>query len=174
VQSPGPARTAVNARPDVTPLTAGARPAAVASPPSETTTAPASATDFRHSFRGEPSQVPLVREFARHYLAGQACPAGALDDILSCVTELAANAVIHSRSGQPDGRFSVQIDVSAGKWVRVVVEDDGGPWRNRDAGEQAECGRGLQIVAALSAEMGITGDGSQRSVWFRVILPAQG
>jgi serine/threonine-protein kinase RsbW len=155
-------------------LTTGAHPVLAACPASETTAPPGTVTGVRYTFRGERSQVPLVREFARRYLAAQACPASALDDILSCLTELAANAVIHSRSGQPDGQFSVQIDVSAGKWVRVAVEDDGGPWRNRDPGDHAECGRGLQIVAALSAEMGISGDGSQRAVWFRVTLPGSG
>jgi serine/threonine-protein kinase RsbW len=163
VQSPGQARTVVNARPDVTALSAGAGPG----PAGETATAPACARGLGHTFRGERSQVPLARDLARRVLAGHACPAAALEDILSCLAELAANAVIHSRSGQPGGQFTVQIDVRDGQWVRVAVEDDGGPWQRRDIGDDAECGRGLQIVTALSAEMGITGDDARRTVWFR-------
>jgi anti-sigma regulatory factor (Ser/Thr protein kinase) len=119
-------------------------------------------------FRGEPSQVPLVRDFVRRYLAGRhGCPASALGDILSCVTELAANAVVHSRSRLPGGHFGVQVDIRAGEWVRVAVDDDGGPWEKHGAGDEAEHGRGLQIVYALSVEVGVSGDASRRTVWFR-------
>jgi hypothetical protein len=51
--------------------------------------------------------------------------------------------------------------------VRVAVDDDGGPWEEHDVDDDAEHGRGLQIVLALSAGMGITEDGSRRMVWFR-------
>jgi anti-sigma regulatory factor (Ser/Thr protein kinase) len=124
---------------------------------------------MRRMFRGEPSQVPLVRDFVRRYLAGRHdCPVAVLGDILSCVTELSANAVVHSRSRLPGGHFGVQVDICAGEWVRVAVDDDGGPWEEHDAGDDAERGRGLQIVYALSVEMGISGDGSgsRRTVWF--------
>jgi anti-sigma regulatory factor (Ser/Thr protein kinase) len=103
----------------------------------------------------------------RRCLAGRHdCPVAALEDVLSCVTELAANAVVHSRSGLPGGYFGVQVDIRAGEWVRVRVDDDGGPWQEHNSDDEAEHGRGLQIVRALSAAMGITGDGSRRTVWF--------
>lgn len=132
-----------------------------ASPPTE--------RPLRRTFRGEPAQVPLARDFVRRYLADRRCPAAAVQDIAVCATELAANAVLHSRSGLPGGHFSVEIAVRARQWVRVTVEDSGGPWAERGGtGDgDAEGGRGLHVVSALSADMGITGDASGRMAWFR-------
>jgi anti-sigma regulatory factor (Ser/Thr protein kinase) len=116
--------------------------------------------------------VPLVRDFVRRYLTRRHCPAEAVQDILVCASELAANAVLHSRSGLPGGHFSVEVVVDAGQWLRVSVEDCGGPWVERDTGEEetseedAEFGRGLHVVSALSADMGITGDAFGRMAWF--------
>lgn len=134
---------------------------------SGTAASPSAARPLRRTFRGEPSQVPVARDFIRRYLNGCRCPADAVQDILVCITELAANAVLHSRSGLPGGHFSVEIAVRAGQWVRVRVEDSGGPWAERGTGDgDAECGRGLHVVSALSAGMGITGDASGRMAWF--------
>lgn len=121
---------------------------------------------LRRAFRGEPGQVPLVRDFVSCCLDGRRCPAEAVQDIVACATELAANAVLHSRSGLPGGHFSVEFACS-GQSVRVTVEDSGGPWAERgNGGIDAECGRGLHIVAALSTDMGMTGDAAGRMAWF--------
>jgi serine/threonine-protein kinase RsbW len=121
---------------------------------------------LRRTFPGEPSQAPLVRDFVSSCLEGRRCPAEAVQDILVCANELAANAVLHSRSGLPCGYFSVEV-ACAGQSVCVTVEDSGGPWAERgNAGIDAECGRGLHIVAALSADMGLTGDDTGRRAWF--------
>lgn len=121
---------------------------------------------LRRTFRGECGQVPLVRDFVSRYLNGRHCPARAVQDTLVCATELAANAVLHSRSGLPGGHFSVQV-ACAGQSVHVTVEDSGGPWAERgNGGIDAECGRGLQVVAGLSSDMGIVGDAAGRTAWF--------
>ncbi|MBO0802172.1 MAG: ATP-binding protein [Nocardiopsaceae bacterium] len=146
------------------------------------TTSPATTRPLRRAFRGEPGQVPLARDFVRRYLADAACPAEAAQDILVCTSELATNAVLHSRSGHPGGYFTVEIAICrqdlqsrqdghngrGGQWVHVAVEDAGGPWAERGTGDSCtECGRGLHIVSELSADMGITGGMSGRTAWFR-------
>jgi serine/threonine-protein kinase RsbW len=128
---------------------------------------PAPSRPLRRIFPGEPSQVCFVRDFIRRYLARRSCPAGSVGDVLLCATELAANAVLHTRSGLAGGHFGVGIGIRAGNWVQVAVEDAGGPWARKDVGAVTEGGRGLQVVSTLSAEMGILGDSSGRTVWFR-------
>lgn len=128
-------------------------------------TMPVMPRPLRRVFRGEPSQVPLVRDFVRRYLAGWPCPTDALQDTLLCVTELAANAVRHSRSGLPGGHFGVKIAICDPTCIGVAVEDAGGSWQH-ERGDETEGGRGLQIVSALSAEMGVRGGHSGRIVWF--------
>lgn len=122
---------------------------------------------LRRVFRGETSQVPLVRDFIRRYLNGWPCPGAAVQDILLCATELTANAVRHSRSGLSGGQLAVQIVLRPGKWVEVAVEDAGGQWAKHDVCEDDEYGRGLQIVAALSVDTGVVTGGHGRTVWFR-------
>jgi anti-sigma regulatory factor (Ser/Thr protein kinase) len=160
VHTHGHAQAMISARPGVTPaFSVGSAATGTAAPP------PAMRS-LRRTFRGEPAQVPLAREFVFRYLDGRHCPAEAVQDILVCATELAANAVLHSRSGLPGGHFSVEV-VCAGQSVHVAVEDSGGPWTERGHGSvDEEYGRGLQVVSALSADMGIAGDASGRMAWF--------
>jgi serine/threonine-protein kinase RsbW len=132
-----------------------------------TAASPTATRPLRRTFRGEPGQVPLARDFVRRYMSGRHCPAEAVQDVLVCATELAENAVLHSRSGLPGGHFSVEVAICAGHSVHVSVEDSGGPWAARGTGDiEAECGRGLRVVSALSADMGITGDACGRMAWF--------
>lgn len=160
MRTEGHAQAMIGARHVVdTAVSAGSAASGTAAPPS-------AAQPLRRAFRGERGQVPLVRDFVSCCLDGRRCPAEAVQDIVACATELAANAVLHSRSGLPGGHFSVEV-AWAGQSVRVTVEDSGGPWTERgDGGIDAECGRGLRIVAALSADMGIAGDVAGRAAWF--------
>jgi anti-sigma regulatory factor (Ser/Thr protein kinase) len=86
--------------------------------------------------------------------------------------ELAVNAVLHSHSGRPGGRFTIHVQVRDGEWVRVQVGDEGGPApvRMRAAGEGDGgdgTGQGLRIVDVLADEWGVAGDAAGRVVWFR-------
>src|SRR5215813_10968025 len=87
-------------------------------------------------------------------------------DALLCVSELATNAVLHSRSGRPGGRFAVRAAVRAGR-VRVEVEDEGGPWRP-GGGQTGQSGRGLAIVGRLASRWGRDDRGDRRTVWFEI------
>jgi len=160
VHTQGHAQAMISARPGVTPAFS------MDSALSGTAESPPATRSLRRTFRGERGQVPLARDFIFRYLNGRRCPAETVQDILVCATELTANAVLHSRSGLPGGHFSVEV-ACAGQSVRVAVKDSGGPWVERGNGDaDAECGRGLHVVSALSANMGITGDASGRMAWF--------
>jgi anti-sigma regulatory factor (Ser/Thr protein kinase) len=90
-------------------------------------------------------------------MAGLAGPDTA-DLAEAAIAELLANAVQHSRSGQPGGTVTVLITGSSASGVTVHVHDQGAPGgavpRPRDAGDEAESGRGLRIVGELSDAWG--------------------
>jgi hypothetical protein len=93
-----------------------------------------------------------------------------LDDLLIFVSELATNAVTHTRSGEPGGRFTVEVTWSS-KAARVVVGDQGSdeiPTSNASPGDEAgdlESGRGLFLIDAMSATWGTAGNAHARWLW---------
>ena len=113
------------------------------------------------SYPGRADQVGYVRRDLEKLLLD--CPAA--DDIIACASELATNAVQHSRSRWPGGTFTLQVEVSPGHHVRIAVDDNGGPWG--ETGSSPDCGRGLVIVAGLAAQWGIEAprDKAGRTVW---------
>jgi serine/threonine-protein kinase RsbW len=122
----------------------------------------------RSSFSGHASSVPQARRFVAGLLAGDFPQR---DEVLLLVSEVTANAVRHSASGD-GGAFEVAVSVS-GHLVRVEVGDQGGASVPRLAGEDGLVdaltgGRGLRIVDALAARWGHGGDELGRVVWFEV------
>ena len=63
-------------------------------------------------------------------------------------SELAANAILHTRSRGSAFRVRCQLSAQA---ARIEVEDNGGPWRPRQPGDRPH---GLDIIAALTAPGG--------------------
>ena len=125
----------------------------------ETTTAPL--IGWSRPFPATPAQVREARQFLAGILDGHP----ATDDAVLCLSELVTNAVLHSRSGGPDGHFRVCAEVD-GSRVRVEVSDQGGPWE-RSAEEDEQNGRGLLVVAQLARNFGRTGDDQAGwTVWF--------
>jgi hypothetical protein len=86
-------------------------------------------------------------------------------DAVLIASELAANAVLHTRSGE-DGCFSAEACRGDG-WARVVIGDQGS-----ERSPRVVEGHGLFIVRALASGHGIDGDGSGRWAWADVPLPA--
>jgi len=123
--------------------------------------APAALRATGRAFPGAAGQVRAARRFLAGVLDG--CPAG--DDALLCLSELAANAVLHSWSGRPGGAFTVVAATVPG-WLRVGVCDQGGPWRPGDVAGPG--GRGLVIVARLASRWGRDGGDAGRTVWFEI------
>src|SRR5262249_41566823 len=114
------------------------------------------------SFRATADQVSEARRFLAQILGD--CPLAT--DALACLSELATNSVLHSNSRLPGGWFIVRASVrQAG--LRVEVEDEGGPWEQRQERDDQR-GRGLVIVDALSSAWAITGDGISRITWFEI------
>jgi len=129
-------------------------------------------------FLGTLENVGEARRWADGYLAG--CPVAA--DIELIVTELASNAVRHSRSGEDGGTFTVRLDTNI---VRVEVTDLGSDSEPQlqpadltteidldsdpeEEFELAESGRGLHLVASLATQWGIHGDKTGHTVWAEI------
>lgn len=114
-------------------------------------------------FPGEECQLGILRRWLKSFLPD--CTAQA--DVLSVATELATNAVRHTRSGQ-GGSFGVEITHTQ-KTVRVTVIDSGAAGAPRVIEDpDGETGRGLLLVSALSLETGFAGDCTGRQVWAEV------
>jgi anti-sigma regulatory factor (Ser/Thr protein kinase) len=123
---------------------------------------------FVRVYRGRAEQVAVVRADLRRLLGD-----GPLtDDALICTSELAANAVRHSASGQPGGHFTIRVDLRPGCWLRLEVKDQGGPWSG--PAEDIERGHGLDIVSRIAADWGAEGSGRSRALWARLDWPADG
>jgi len=122
-------------------------------------------------FPGQASAVGQARRFVAS-VVGEDFPA--LDDLLVLVSEVAANAVKHTASGD-GGAFEIVVWVNEGA-VRVEVGDQGGASEPRlaDDGVSADAltgGRGLRIVDALADKWGHAGDELGRVVWLEVECP---
>jgi serine/threonine-protein kinase RsbW len=120
------------------------------------------------TFPGSPEHVRQVRADVWSLLAG--CPAA--DEVILCLSELAANAVLHSDSGRPGGTFTVRVESCHGAYIRIEVEDDGGPWLAPAPDPGSGSGRGLDIVGALAADWGVATSPAGRTVWARFDWPS--
>lgn len=105
--------------------------------------------------------IGRVRADLRGLLAD--CPVA--DDVILCASELATNAVLHSDSGKPGGKFTVRAEVIPSHHARIEVEDSGGAWLTTVLDRDRIQGHGLDIVSALAADWGIDGDHHARTVW---------
>jgi serine/threonine-protein kinase RsbW len=138
---------------------------------------PEPGTRWLRVFAGVPAQVAEVRRFVSFLLAG--CPAR--DALVSCASELAANAIVHTASGD-GGFFSVEVACPRTGVARVSVTDAGGPTEPRAAGAPVTdgpagvvslpvCGMGLALVAACSSQWGFGDTGAGRTVWAEASWP---
>jgi anti-sigma regulatory factor (Ser/Thr protein kinase) len=121
--------------------------------------------------------VYLVRRYARTLL-GPGFPG--LYELTVVASELFTNAVRHSRSGCPasdareDGAGLVTVTfLTGGGLLRLEVADQGGTGapRLRTPGDDAESGRGLHVVDALTLDWGAGRRGSRTVVWAEFACP---
>jgi hypothetical protein len=86
------------------------------------------------------------------------------DDAITLVSELVANAVCHSRSRQPGGRFTVRARLGHDGSLHVQVEDQGSDWDGDLSA--AECPHGLYLLRTLSAACGTRPGDDGWITWF--------
>ncbi|HEY6294811.1 MAG TPA: ATP-binding protein [Streptosporangiaceae bacterium] len=120
------------------------------------------------SFRGTPESVPDARRFVAELLAG--CPAR--DVLLTCVSELSANAITHTASGD-GGAFIVFVAYPRDGVARVAVIDEGSSSVPAPGALDltAEGGRGLAMVAACTSRWGWAETYPGRTVWAEACWP---
>jgi len=123
---------------------------------------------WTRTFRGVPASVPEARRFVAEVLRG--CPAR--DALMTCASELCANAINHTDSGN-GGVFIVQVDLPRPGVARIAVTDEGsdtlpaaGP-----ADLMGEGGRGLALVAAYTTRWGYADAHPGRTVWAESCWP---
>ncbi len=122
---------------------------------------------FERDYPGTISQAREVRaDLAK---VCDQCPVA--DDLVLLSSELATNAILHSRSGHPGEMFTVRATLYPGDYAWVGVIDRGGVWTGDDHDD--EHGRGLAIVASVAGDgnWGVEGDASSRVAWFRLDWP---
>jgi hypothetical protein len=112
-------------------------------------------------FHGTADQLSRVRREVTRHLGG--CPVA--DDAVLVASELAANAIVHSRSRGEF--FTIRVQLHR-EHCQVECQDAGGPWR---PWRQDDRPHGLAIVAALTGPDGWgtknASDGG-RIVWARL------
>ncbi len=130
----------------------------------QTETTMPEAITFERDYAGTINQAQHVRADLAKIAAE--CPAA--DDLILLASELATNAILHSRSGHPDRVFTVRATLYLGDYVWVEVIDQGGAWTADEHDD--DHGRGLAIVAAVAGDgnWGIDGDAACRVAWFRL------
>jgi serine/threonine-protein kinase RsbW len=131
------------------------------------TAAAPEAITFERAYPGTADQPRQVRADLTGIAGG--CPVR--DDLLLLASELAANAVLHSRSGHPGRTFTIRATLYPGDYAWIEVIDQGGPWTAD--GHDDERGRGLAVVAAIAGDgnWGIDGNSASRVAWFRLDWP---
>lgn len=123
---------------------------------------------------GQPASVPEARGIARLFLGSDP----RTGDALVIVSELATNAVLHSRSREEGGVFEIRLELKPDA-LRIEIVDRGAPTRSAPAGEpdesfapgedasfpHGESGRGHAIVYALADDWGHE-QRSDRAIWW--------
>jgi anti-sigma regulatory factor (Ser/Thr protein kinase) len=120
-----------------------------------------------------PKSVSLARRLVTRTLTNWACPPGVVDDVVLICAELAANAVRHAHV--PGTAFGIRLTLTPTACLVEVSDPLTTPPRfdASEAGLDAESGRGLALVTALSSTRGhrLAPNGTGKTVWAQVPVP---
>ncbi|MGW3123820.1 ATP-binding protein [Streptomyces sp. NPDC001107] len=97
---------------------------------------------------GSPEEVSRARRWTRDILRGSPLA----EDAELIVSELSANAILHTASGQDSGSFHLALAVSP-QIIALSVTDDGGTGtvpKIEHQDQEAEHGRGLGMVSTIA------------------------
>ncbi|MCM3819962.1 ATP-binding protein [Streptomyces sp. DR3-1] len=97
---------------------------------------------------GFPEEVSRARRSTRDILRGSPLA----EDAELIVSELSANAILHTASGQPSGTFHLALAVSP-QVIALSVTDEGGTGtapKVDHQGQEAEHGRGLGMISVIA------------------------
>lgn len=139
---------------------------------------PSALPDFSLTFPPDPVWVRTCREAVRasaragKRLGGELAELAELVELAVLLTsEAASNAVTASVAARCRTPITLTGEWLAGGPLRVHVRDaaPGVPYVN-EAGEDAEGGRGMYLIAALASRYGVCldGPGPGKSFWFQV------
>ncbi|QVQ54437.1 ATP-binding protein [Spiractinospora alimapuensis] len=105
-------------------------------------------------FAGLPGSVALARAWVHTELAKRGVEPDAIDEATLVVSELGTNALLHTRSGEVGGTFTVTVEIQPTRAL-VSVTDQGNDTQSTPRWGQHpdpldEHGHGLQLVAAMA------------------------
>jgi anti-sigma regulatory factor (Ser/Thr protein kinase) len=126
------------------------------------------------TYEGQAATVREVRHDIQEILGS--CPDVVAGDVVLVASELAANAIRHSRSGTDGGTYVVRVAhhlTEKVPYIWIEVEDQGSPsW---DGILRPEPTHGLSVVESLSTWMGADdGPEGQRTVYARLEYHSDG
>ncbi|MEU6714196.1 ATP-binding protein [Nonomuraea sp. NPDC046802] len=113
-----------------------------------------------------PAGVAKTRSLVRTELAGWGLH-GAIDDCLLIVSELVTNAIRYGGSA-----YALRLEDREGQLYGEVFDPGEGEPRPCSPDLNALSGRGLQIVAAIAADWGVTSVSGGKVVWFALACTA--
>ncbi len=127
-----------------------------------TTVAAAATRRYASTHPADPAQVRHARAALATLLRD--CPLA--DEAILIASEFATNSVVHSDS-RDGGEFTLRGEVHQ-DYIRIEVEDAGGPWHGgpRDDGRP----HGFDLVEAIVGprNWGVAGDMCRRIAWARL------
>jgi anti-sigma regulatory factor (Ser/Thr protein kinase) len=118
---------------------------------------------WEQTYPGTASQLRHVRSALREFLGD--CPVA--DDAVCLLSELCANAILHSDSGKTSATFTVRAQHAVHRYVRGEVEDQGSDWLG-ELRESATRPHGLYLLLNLASACGVERNGRVHVVWFRL------